>query len=404
MGRGMRDGHKEPMEGELRRRRLRWLPAAMIVAALVLSFFTRGSLNTFPLLVAAPVVAAPLLSLRGTIATGVAANLVGLGLVLLRREPTVDELVPFSSLIILTVVAAFLNVLLARDRAELRTSREVAAVLQRAVLPDLPGRVGRLAVATRYEVAHKEADIGGDLFAIHETPHGIRMLIADVRGKGIEAARTVNALLGSFHEASDHRPDLTGVVRQLEGRMQAGIRQASGEGAESFATAVIAELPDDYSVLRIANRGHEAPLLVHDGKVIPLEPTTPALPLGLGVLSADDEVPVDRFDLPVGATLVLYTDGINEARDADGVFFDPVPALSRPLPPDPDAVLGTVLDAALRHTGGRLQDDAALFAVTLDPPAPTGVDASGATASDAPLSTARDASGSTARPRKDASP
>lgn len=364
MGRGTRDGHEEPTEGQRRQRRLRRLPAVMIVAALVLSFFTHGGLNTFPLLAAATVVAAPLLSLHGTIATGVTANLVGLGLVLLKREPTVDELVPFSSLLLLTVVAAFLNVLLARDRAELRTSREVAAVLQRAVLPELPGRVGRLAVATRYEVAHKEAAIGGDFFAIKETRHGIRMLIADVRGKGLEALRTVNVLVGSFHEASNHRPDLPGVVRQLEDRMQELISQSSGEDAESFATAVIAELPLDYSVLRIANRGHEAPLLVHDGKVVPLEPTTPALPLGLGLLGGD-EVPVDLFDLPAGATLVLYTDGINEARDADGVFFDPVPVLSRSLPPDPDAVLGTVLEAALRHTGGRLQDDAALFAVTL---------------------------------------
>ncbi|MFD6322990.1 PP2C family protein-serine/threonine phosphatase [Streptomyces sp. NPDC058442] len=369
MGRGTRIGRKESSgreESTERVPRLRRLPAAIIVAALVLSFFTHGGLNTFPLLVAAPVAAAPLLSLRGTIATGVVANLVGLGLVFLRREPSVDELVPFSSLVVLTVVAAFLNVLLTRDRRELRTSREVAAVLQRAVLPDLPDRVGRLAVATRYEVAHKEAAIGGDLFAIHETPHGIRMLIADVRGKGVEAVRTVNALLGSFHEASDHRPDLPDVVRQLEGRMQAGIRHASGAEAESFATAVVAELPPDYSVLRVANRGHEAPLLVHEGKVLLLEPTTPALPLGLGLLDADDEIPVDLFDLPVGATLVLYTDGINEARDADGVFFDPVVALSRHFPPDPDAVLDAVLSAVTRHTGGNLQDDAALLAVTLD--------------------------------------
>ncbi|PWI11681.1 serine/threonine-protein phosphatase [Streptomyces sp. NWU339] len=365
-GRRKSGGREEPTERERRRLRLRWLPAAMIVAALVVSFVTRGALNTFPLLAAATVVAAPLLSLRGTCAIGVVANLLGLSIVILKREPGIDEAVPFSSLVLLTVVAAFLNVVLARDRAQLRTSREVAAVLQRAVLPDLPDRVGRLAVATRYEVAHKEAAIGGDFFAIKETPHGIRMLIADVRGKGLQAIRTVNALLGSFHEASQHRPDLPGVVRQLENRMQEVISESSGEDAESFATAVVAELPPDYSVLRIANRGHEAPLLVHDGKVLPLEPATPALPLGLDLLDADDEVPVDLFDLPVGATLVLYTDGINEARDADGVFFDPVPALSRHFPPDPDAVLDAVLSAVSRHTGGNLQDDAALFAVTLE--------------------------------------
>ncbi len=352
-------------EATQRRQWLRWLPAAVVVGAFVLDLSTLGGVNVFPLLAAAPGVAAPILSLRGTIATGVAANLAGLALVYLEREPTRDDLVPFTSLVLLTVIAAVVNVLLRRDRRQLRTSREVAAAVQHAVLPDPPRRVGRLAVASRYEVAHEEAAIGGDLFAIHETPHGIRMLLADVRGKGLEAVRTVNALLGCFREASDHRPDLPGVVRQLEDRMQAGIGQATGAEAESFATAVIAELPPDCSVLRIANRGHSAPLLVHEGKASPLEPTTPSLPLGLGALGGDD-VPVDRFDLPVGATLVLFTDGIDEARDADGVFFDPVPVLCRHLPPDPDVVLDALLTAVFRHTGGKLQDDAALFAVTLD--------------------------------------
>lgn len=359
----MRNGRREMGERE---RRLRWLPAALLASAFVLDLLFLNNVSTFPLLAAAPVLAAPILSLRGTIAVGVAANVIGMLLVELEREPTRADLTAFTSLVVLTVIAAGLNVLLARDRQELRTSREVAAVVQRAVLPDPPRRVGRLTVAARYEVAHKEAAIGGDLFAIHETPHGIRMLIADVRGKGLEAVRTVNGLLGSFHEACMHRPDLPGVVEQLEDRMRMSIARASGAEAESFATAVVAELAPDYSELRIAVRGHAAPLLVHEGKVVPLEPATPSLPLGLSVLGDDDTIPVDRFELPVGATLVLYTDGINEARDADGVFFDLVPVLSQRFPSDPDAVLDAVLDAVFRHTGGALQDDAALFAVTLD--------------------------------------
>ncbi|MFD9212676.1 SpoIIE family protein phosphatase [Streptomyces sp. NPDC059544] len=164
----------------------------------------------------------------GTVAVGVAPNLAGLALVLLEREPTGDDLDPFTSLALLTAVAAVLNVLLTRDRRRLRTSREVAAAVQHAVLPDPPRRAGRLAVASRYEVAHEEAAIGGDLFALHGTAHGIRMLLADVRGKGLEAVRTVNALLGAFREASDHRPDLPGVVRQLEDRTQAGTGRATG--------------------------------------------------------------------------------------------------------------------------------------------------------------------------------
>ncbi|MFC9850282.1 PP2C family protein-serine/threonine phosphatase [Streptomyces prasinus] len=363
----MRNGRGETGERE---RWLRWLPAALLVSAFVLDLFLLNNVSTFPLLAAAPVLAAPLLSLRGTIATGVAANAVGLALVDLEREPARSDVTAFVSLVVLTVIAAGLNVLLARDRQQLKTSREVAAAMQRAVLPELPRRVGRLTVASRYEVAHKEAAIGGDLFAIHETPHGIRMLIADVRGKGLEAVRTVNALLGSFREACLHQPDLPSVVRQLEHRMRAGIEEASGAETESFATSVVVEIPFDYSELRIANRGHAAPLLVHGGRVVPLEPAAPSLPLGLGALGGD-EVPVERFDLPAGATLLLFTDGIDEARDQDDVFFDPVPVLSRHLPPDPEVVLDTVLSAVSRHTGGELQDDAALFAVTLDADADT---------------------------------
>ncbi|WP_406469184.1 serine/threonine-protein phosphatase [Streptomyces hirsutus] len=370
----MRNGRREVGERE---RRLRWLPAALLASAFVLDLALLNNVSTFPLLASAPVLAAPILSLRGTIATGVAANVIGLLLVELEREPTRTDITAFTSLVVLTLIAAGLNVLLTRDRQQLRTSREVAAAVQRAVLPDPPHRVGRLTVASRYEVAHAEAAIGGDLFSIHETPHGIRMIIADVRGKGLEAVRTVNALVGSFREACLHQPDLKDVVRQLEDRMQASTEGTSGAEAESFATAVVAELAPDYSELRIAVRGHAAPLLVRDGTALPLEPAVPSLPLGLGALGDGpggapdgapdgDEVPVDRFELPAGATLVLYTDGINEARDADGAFFDLVPTLSRPFPPDPDAVLDTVLDAVLRHTGGTLQDDAALFAVTLD--------------------------------------
>ncbi|MGW3678662.1 PP2C family protein-serine/threonine phosphatase [Streptomyces prasinus] len=372
----MRNGRREAGERE---RWLRWLPAALLVSAFVLDLFLLNNVSTFPLLAAAPVLAAPLLSLRGTIATGVAANAVGLALVDLEREPARSDVTAFVSLVVLTVIAAGLNVLLARDRQQLRTSREVAAAMQRAVLPELPRRVGRLTVASRYEVAHKEASIGGDLFAIHETPQGIRMLIADVRGKGLEAVRTVNALLGSFREACLHQPDLPGVVRQLEHRMRAGIEEASGAETESFATSVVVEIPFDYSELRIANRGHAAPLLVHGGKAVPLEPAAPSLPLGLGALGGD-EVPVERFDLPAGATLLLFTDGIDEARDRDDVFFDPVPVLSRHLPPDPEVVLDTVLSAVSRHTGGELQDDAALFAVTLDADADTSDADTGTTA------------------------
>ncbi|MER6409524.1 PP2C family protein-serine/threonine phosphatase, partial [Streptomyces viridosporus] len=115
----------------------------------------------------------------------------------------------------------------------------------------------------------------------------------------------------------------------------------------------------------MANRGHPAPLMVHGGKATALEPREPSLPLGLGDLAGPD-VPVDEFAWPPGATLVMFTDGIIEARDRNGVFFDPVPPLTVPLPPDPGAVLDTMLAALSRHTE-ELEDDAAALAVTHAP-------------------------------------
>lgn len=343
----------------------RWpslLPAAVIVAAIVVGLFTRG-VNTFPLLAAAPVLAAPVLSLPGTIATGVAAIVIGeLEVAVASGGSFLTHPAQLATVVALTALAAVLNRLMARYQQQLKDTREVAEAVQRAVLPTPPDRIGPLAVAVRYEAAAREAAIGGDCYAIRSTPHGIRLMIADVRGKGMGAVRTVNGLLGSFHEAATRVPDLPGVVGRLEERMQE-LNAEDAEGAESFATAVVIEIPADGSVLRLSNLGHCAPLLVHQGRARPLDPTDPTLPLGLGDLGRI-RVPVEQYPLPPGATLVLFTDGVVEARDRHGVFYDPVPHMSRPLPADPDAILDSLLADLARHTGGRLDDDAALLAVT----------------------------------------
>ncbi|MFC5854468.1 PP2C family protein-serine/threonine phosphatase [Streptomyces chlorus] len=355
------------------RRWFRWLPAVLILGVFLLDLLTPRGVRVFILLAAAPVLVAPWLSLAGTIATGGAALLAAVVLPLVRgRTPFgIDDVFPFSTFVTLTLLASVVNRLLARERQQLKSSREVAEAVQRAVLPSPPGRIGPLAVAARYEAAAREAAIGGDLYAIHSTPYGIRLMIADVRGKGLGAVQTVNALLGTFHEATLRIPDLPGVVRCLEERIQETQAAESGGEAERFATAVIAELSADGSTLHVANRGHPAPLLLHHGRARPLEPGVPSLPLGLADLG-DPDVPVDRYVLPEGAVLVLFTDGVVEARDHRGVFYDPVPWLSRPLPPDPDRVLDALLADLYRYAAGHLDDDVALLAIGLPPDANDG--------------------------------
>ena len=319
-----------------------------------------------------------MLSLAWTIASGAAACLAGGLLALLQGGVALTRanLVGLATIAVLTVVAAFLNRMFAREREQLRTSRQVAEAVQRAVLPAMPDRVRGLAVATRYQAAQEEALIGGDLYAVHDTPHGLRMMIGDVRGKGMQAVTLVNTLLGSFHAAALQLPDLPAIVRGVEVQLQDVKSRQADAPYEDFVTAVLVEIPPDPRVLRVANRGHPAPLMVHEGQATALEPREPSLPLGLGDL-AGPEVPVDEFAWPPGATLVMFTDGIIEARDRNGVFFDPVPPLTVPLPPDPGAVLDTMLAALSRHTE-ELEDDAAALAVTHVPTGGVGRDASAA--------------------------
>lgn len=284
------------------------------------------------------------------------------------------NVIGFTTLLTLTVVAAFLNRMFAREREHLRTSRQVAKAVQRAMLPTVPERARGLAMATRYQAAQEEALIGGDLYAVHDTPHGLRLVIGDVRGKGTRSVSMVNTLLGVFHAAALHLSDLPSVVQAAEIQVQDLKSREEEMPFEDFVTAVFVEILPDRSAFRMANRGHPTPLLVHDGRVTALEPKETSLPLGLGDL-AGPVVPVDRYDLPPGATVVLFTDGIIEARDRTGAFFDPVPPLTCPLPADPGAVLDARLAALFRHTD-ELGDDAAALAVTRLPGEETGAETS----------------------------
>ncbi|MET8894766.1 PP2C family protein-serine/threonine phosphatase [Streptomyces albogriseolus] len=335
----------------------------MVIVAVVVDL-AWPPFNTFPLLASVSVIAAPMFSLPWTIASGAVACLTG-WLLSFRENAEVlsrTNVIGFATLVTLTVVAAFLNRMFAREREQLRTSRQVAEAVQRAMLPTVPERVRGLAMADRYQAAQEEALIGGDLYAVHETPHGLRMVIGDVRGKGTQAVSLVNTLLGVFHAAALQLPDLPSVVQAAETQVRDLNAREEDSPFEDFVTAVFVEILPDRSAFRMANRGHPTPLLVHAGEVTVLEPEEPSLPLGLGDL-AGPLVAVDRFDLPPGATLVLFTDGIVEARDRVGAFFDPVPPLTCPLPPEPGAVLDAMLTALFRHTDA-LEDDAAALAVT----------------------------------------
>ncbi|WP_338320692.1 PP2C family protein-serine/threonine phosphatase, partial [Streptomyces lonarensis] len=122
--------------------------------------------------------------------------------------------------------------------------------------------------------------------------------------------------------------------------------------------------------VRLLNHGHPSPLLLAaDGSVRALDPPAAALPLGMTGLGGPAAAPL-TVPLPPGAVLLLYTDGVSEARDADGRFYDPAERLRAYPGRDPEALLTWLLDDVRRHGGARDDDVAVLAVRSATEPAP----------------------------------
>jgi serine phosphatase RsbU (regulator of sigma subunit) len=236
----------------------------------------------------------------------------------------------------------------ARERRLAQITR-VAEVAQRAILRPIPARLGAMTFATRYLSAAEEALIGGDFYDAAFTPRGLRLIVGDVRGKGLPAVQLASVVLGCFRETAFAEPDLGGLVTALDRRVSAEL------GEEDFVTVVLVEFgPQGW--LRLANCGHPPPLLVQPTGRRLLEPRTPAPPLGLSPTPVVEQVrlgPEDR--------LLLYTDGLIEARATDGRQFELDERVEACLTAATlDRALDGLVELLLGHAGRHLDDDLAL--------------------------------------------
>ncbi|MFF7649130.1 PP2C family protein-serine/threonine phosphatase [Streptomyces sp. NPDC007983] len=372
---------EEAVQASAGRRPIRWAPAVLLLVGVAFDLAAPAPYTASPFFAAAPLVAASLFPLRQTVATAVLALLAVCLLAELHgvKDPT-QAATEIATVATVALLALVINRVVRRGDRRLASARGVAEAAQRAVLPVPPARIAGLDVAARYVAAERYAAIGGDLYAVQDTPHGVRLLVGDVRGKGLQAVEVVAVLIGAFREAAEQETTLEGLAGRLERALRReGARRAELEAFEGFTTAVLGEIPRGDSILRLINRGHPAPLLLPgDGEVRPLGPETAALPLGMGELGAwPDRVTELRF--PEDATLLLFTDGVTEARDRHGTFYVPEERLRGRRFPGPGGLLDALVEDVARHTGGETSDDMALLAVRR-PPVSNGTTANGTTA------------------------
>ncbi|GGR28347.1 PP2C family protein-serine/threonine phosphatase [Streptomyces netropsis] len=351
---------RPPEASRLPRRAHRLVVAAYVLLAASVA----TDLATNPQWTLSPVLAtAPVLASIGTRRARVplAAGLFALALVplLARADPDVSLAVHLTAgftVLAITCVSTANVVLVATRERELLQSRSVAEAAQRTLLRPLPERIGTLRVAVRYLAAAAEARVGGDLYAALATPFGTRLIIGDVRGKGLSAVDAAADVLGTFREVAQVEADLATVARRLDAAL--GRRPPS----EEFVTAALVGVPDNGGPAELVNCGHLPPLLRRAGTVTEVETPVPQPPLGLLNLIGG---PYDGrgFVFERGDLLVLYTDGVTEARDASGVFYPLTERLARLPELAPDAMADRLVADLLSYAGGELSDDAALLVV-----------------------------------------
>ncbi|MGY1822671.1 SpoIIE family protein phosphatase [Geodermatophilus sp. SYSU D00079] len=202
---------------------------------------------------------------------------------------------------------------LGRLRAESEV-RELADTLQRSLLPSTLPAVPGLELAARYRPGSDSGLVGGDTYDVMPLPDGRWMaLIADVCGTGAEAA-AVTALTRHTARAAGASGDPAEVLRAVN----AALLHEQGEGPLRFVTAcclVLSPGPDGVRAA-VGVAGHPLPLLTTGTGTT--EVGVVGRPLGI---TAELDLEVVDVDLPPGSTLVLYTDGVTEARDDTGVQF-----------------------------------------------------------------------------------
>ncbi|MFG3656607.1 PP2C family protein-serine/threonine phosphatase [Streptomyces sp. NPDC047706] len=374
-----RSGRREALHRHqmlrVRGRSVAWVPPLLLLITIaVVDANTAGDFRIASWIVLVPGIAAAICGAWGTAAFAVLSLLA----YLIVDSAWPDEFQAWMPDLILIAMGGLLAtaacVVRIRGEERLLRIRSIAETIRRTVLRPLPAEWGGLSHAAVYLAADTDARVGGDFYDIQPGPHGTRVLVGDVQGKGLGAVEAAAALLSTFREAGYHEPDLATVAERLTVRIRRHRDHAAALGrtdSDRFATALLLGFPaDGTDAVDVVNFGHDPPLIAGPRGVRTL-PTTGGLPLGLGELvppGVPTLPPVRRFPFAADETLLLTTDGVTEARAPDGTFYPLTAEVTRALTADertarPRRLVAFVRDGVLRHSRGRLVDDTTVFAV-----------------------------------------
>ncbi|MEV7597846.1 PP2C family protein-serine/threonine phosphatase [Kitasatospora sp. NPDC089797] len=347
------------------------LPFIGMVLIVALDYLSGTEVTVEPALTAVPALAA-VVSRRTWYPLAIGLGTEAAAFLMAIRSDALGESVHAASVIAILLVATIgwvsATLRLRQERA-LADAQLVASIARRVLLRPVPERVGSVRAAVHYEAAAAHARIGGDLYEVVNTRHGVRAVVGDVRGKGLGAVETAAAVLGAFREAAHQEPALDRVAGWLAVSLDRALHENDHPGVEEeFVTLVLIGVGPD-GTAELVNCGHPAPLLLRGGAVHPLELAETVPPLGV-LDPADVRPPVHRVPLHGGDRVLLFTDGVIEARDRAGAFYPLAERFPRCADGRPADVLQRLHEDVVRHVGRQLGDDAAMLLLQYDPTPP----------------------------------
>ena len=304
----------------------------------------------------APLIACAVVPARGTaVIAGLAVLAAALSGTWNETFGTAQQNIRLLNVVLVSLAAVTIAAVRVHREHRFAQVSRIAEVAQRAVMPVLPERAGHVAIAARYQSAAQGALVGGDLYDCYHADEHVRILVGDVRGKGITGVEQAARVTRAFRQSAPLRATLAEVAEEMDDYL------AGFFDDEEFATALLVDVSDP-GVLRLVSAGHPGPQLVRSSEARVL-----ALPigrvLGLGLPAGDPYVETVVPWSP-GDRLLVYTDGLSEARDSRGDFF-PVESLDA-------AVRGGSVERAVEEVvaevrrfvpRGRLEDDLAVVVI-----------------------------------------
>ncbi|MEV0001671.1 PP2C family protein-serine/threonine phosphatase [Micromonospora sp. NPDC050980] len=334
------------------------LPAALAFIAVVLLVDVAAAAHAVLIgfLALAPLLAAAVDTPRRTAVASAAATLAAVLAGLPSQTlGSLDHVLRVAVVIAVSVAALYVARARTLREERIRRMSEIVRVTQRAILREVPPTIGAVALGARYVSAQQGAGVGGDLYEVVPGPDRLRIIIGDVCGKGLPAVQLASAVIGAFRQSAIVRDRLEEVAADLDALVAREPKPAYGV---TFVTAVLLEVrgPD----LWVTSCGHPMPLRHRPGRTPgPLAEVEPGRPLGLG----GRRDPPTRHPWSIGDRLLLYTDGLIEARDDGGRFF-PLRLLDRPLSaPSLPRALDAIWRVVRAHVDGEPRDDLALLLI-----------------------------------------